>query len=78
MFCYFGLFTIIFFKKPQNIFKIVIFYLAETRNPNIKVSHEHQGFVWENYETALRRVTFDNAKRVLRETEEYLRQEELR
>jgi hypothetical protein len=31
-----------------------------------------QGFVWENYETALKRVTFGNAKRVLRETEEYL------
>lgn len=55
------------------IFKVVHFYPAETKTEAVTISHEHQGHVWENYETALRRVTFDNAKRVLRETEEYLR-----
>lgn len=67
-------------RKGQGIwvFKVVHFYPAETKTEAVAISHEHQGFAWENYDTALRRVTFDNAKRVLRETEEYLRQEELR
>ena len=62
-------------RKGQGIwiFKVVHFYPAETAVETVTLSHEHQGFVWERYESALRRVTFDNAKRVLRETEHYLR-----
>ncbi|MDP2838198.1 MAG: NUDIX domain-containing protein [Candidatus Moranbacteria bacterium] len=55
------------------IFKEVAFYPAETQTPDVVISHEHQGHSWERYEAALKRVTFDNAKRVLKETEEYLR-----
>ena len=55
------------------IFKEVHFYPAETKTEAVTISHEHQGHLWEQYEAALKRVTFDNAKRVLRETEEYLR-----
>lgn len=54
------------------IFKVVHFYPAETKTETITISHEHQGHVWEGYEAALEKVTFNNAKRVLRETEEYL------
>ena len=61
-------------RKGQGIwiFKEVHFYPAETTTEEVTISHEHQGHVWENYESALKKVTFDNAKRVLRETEEYL------
>ena len=61
-------------KKGQGvwIFKEVHFYPAETKTETVTISHEHQGHVWETYEPALKKVTFDNAKRVLRETEEYL------
>lgn len=61
-------------RKGQGIwiFKVVHFYPAETKTEAVVISHEHQGFVWEKYEGAERRVTFDNAKRVLRETEAYL------
>ena len=44
-----------FFRQGgQPIFKIVIFYLAETRNPLIKVSSEHQGYAWFLYPEAMR------------------------
>lgn len=61
-------------RKRQGIwiFKVVHFYPAETKTEAVIISHEHQGFAWEPYEIALKRVTFDNAKRVLRETEEFL------
>ncbi len=36
-----------FFKRQdQQIFKVVIFYLAETRTVDIKVSSEHEGYGW--------------------------------
>ena len=44
-----------FFRHAgQPIFKIVIFYLAETRYPLIKVSSEHQGYAWFSYPEAMR------------------------
>lgn len=66
-------------RKGQGIwvFKVVHFYPALTETEAVVISHEHQGYVWEEYETALRRVTFENAKRVLRETEAYLRKKEV-
>lgn len=55
------------------IFKEVHFYPAETKTETVTISHEHQGHLWERYVVALKRVTFENAKRVLRETEEFLK-----
>ncbi len=58
------------------IFKEVAFYPAETKTETVTISHEHQGFAWQNFATAKKQVTFGNAKRVLRETEEYLKEKE--
>lgn len=41
-------------EEPQNIFKIVILYLAETRNTAIKISSEHQGYGWFLYSEAMK------------------------
>lgn len=54
------------------IFKQVHFYPAETEETGITISHEHTGFMWLPYEEALAKVTFENAKRILAQTEEYL------
>ena len=35
-----------FRHKGQKVFKVVIFYLAETRNPRVRISKEHQGYAW--------------------------------
>jgi len=44
-----------FFKQSgRPIFKIVIFYLAETKNSRIKISSEHQGYGWFLYPEAMR------------------------
>lgn len=60
-------------KRGIWIFKRVHFYPAQTQTQDIKISYEHIGSVWLPYEEALAKVTFDNAKRVLMETETYLR-----
>lgn len=41
-----------FKKSKETIFKIVIIYLAETREPRIKISYEHQGYAWFLYREA--------------------------
>lgn len=55
------------------IFKQVHFYPAQTASRDIKISHEHTGFIWLPYEEALTQVTFANARRVLIETEASMR-----
>ncbi|RNJ75420.1 MAG: NUDIX domain-containing protein [Nitrosopumilus sp. B06] len=50
----------------ENIIKKVVLFLAETRTKSIKISHEHQGYLWCEYKKAEEKTTFDNAKRVLK------------
>jgi bis(5'-nucleosidyl)-tetraphosphatase len=62
-----------FYKwKGQGIFKIVIFYLTETRQKRVKLSYEHIGFEWLPYQEARQRLTFRNSKDVLRKAFQYL------
>lgn len=63
-----------FYKlKGRTIFKTVVFFLAETRIKEIELSHEHTGFTWLTYEDALKRLTFENAKEVLKKANEFLK-----
>ncbi|MDP2864190.1 MAG: NUDIX domain-containing protein [bacterium] len=62
-----------FFKfKEVNILKFVTFYLAETKEKDIKVSFEHLGFEWLSYEKAIEKLTFKNAKKILKKANEFL------
>jgi 8-oxo-dGTP pyrophosphatase MutT (NUDIX family) len=62
-----------FFKfKGKNVFKIVTFFLAETKTKTAKVSFEHIGSKWLPYEEALVQLTFNNAKEILKKANKYL------
>jgi len=64
-----------FFKwKGKNILKFVTFYLAETKIKNVKVSFEHLGYKWLTYQEALEKLTFKNAKEILKKANEFLSQ----
>jgi len=45
--------------------KKVVFFLAETKTEEILISHEHLDYVWANYEDAMKKTTFENAKSIL-------------
>ena len=47
--------------------KRVIFFLAESKETIVRISFEHSGYEWLSFEQALRRLTFENAKSVLRD-----------
>ena len=58
--------------KKENIHKKVIFFLAKTDEKNIKLSHEHNDYLWLEYSDALKKTTFENAKNVLTKANEFL------
>jgi len=58
--------------KKENIHKKVIFFLAKTSEKNIKLSHEHNDYIWLEYGDALKKTTFENAKSVLSKANEFL------
>lgn len=62
-----------FYKRDgRNFFKIVVFFLAETKVKKIKISYEHSGFKWLPYEEAIKQLTFKNAKEILRKANDFI------
>lgn len=55
-----------FTKDREKIFKVVSYYLAETSNPKIQISKEHQGYGWFLYEDAVRILIHPNLRRNLK------------
>ena len=53
-------------KKALWVFKIVTFYLAETKTKEVKISFEHLGYKWLPYESAFEQLTFKKAKEILK------------
>ena len=58
--------------KKEHIHKKVIFFLAKTDEKNVKLSHEHNDYLWLEYNDALKKTTFENAKNVLSKANEFL------
>lgn len=46
--------------------KQVVFFLGETSLKNIRLSHEHRDFDWLPYDVAFNKLTFNNAKNLLK------------
>lgn len=63
-----------FFRKDGKTYsKTVTFFLAETKQKKIKLSFEHIGYKWLEYEDALKQITFENAKKVLKQSNSFLK-----
>jgi bis(5'-nucleosidyl)-tetraphosphatase len=52
--------------------KQVFFFLAEAKTDSVRISFEHSGYEWLSFEQALRRLSFENARNILREADDYL------
>ncbi len=59
-------------NKAPWVFKLVTFYLAETKTEDVKISEEHIGFIWLPIEQALKKVTFKNAKELLSKANDFI------
>lgn len=64
-----------FYKRDGNtISKEVIFYLAGTKTKEVKMSFEHKGFKWLEFDKALKQLTYENAKNILKKADKFLRE----
>jgi bis(5'-nucleosidyl)-tetraphosphatase len=52
-------------RDGDLVHKEVVFFLAKTKTVDVKISHEHLGFVWLNFDDALKKVTYKNAKDIM-------------
>lgn len=60
--------------EGQKIFKIVIFFLAQTLRSHIQLSHEHEGYGWFLHKDAQRLLRHDNSKSILKRANQHLSQ----
>lgn len=63
--------------KPVWVFKIVTFYLAETKTKEVIISSEHQDYKWLKFDGAFKQTTFKGSKEILREANEFLNKNKL-
>lgn len=63
-------------KDGKTIAKEVAFVTAETKTKEIKLSFEHKEYKWLEYKEALKRLTYDTAKQVLKKADLFIRKYE--
>ena len=54
-------------KRDRKISKEVVFFIATTVETEINLSHEHVDYGWFDFTSALKQLTYDNARSVLSE-----------
>jgi bis(5'-nucleosidyl)-tetraphosphatase len=59
-------------KKAPWVFKLVVFYLAQTQTEKVNISKEHIGFTWLPFERAVKKITYKNARELLKKADDYL------
>lgn len=60
-------------RKGKNIRKEVIYYLARTDKRDVRLSFEHKDYKWLPLEDALKVLTFETSREVLRKAHKYLK-----
>jgi len=59
-------------RQDGLVHKRVVFFLAKSDITTVKISFEHSGYDWLAFDQSLRRLTFENAKNVLRDADSWL------
>lgn len=64
--------TYFYRREGSTIFKEVVFYLAETKTKDIKISYEHTGHDWLEFDAACKKITYKNSKETLKKAHAFL------
>ena len=64
-------------RQGETIQKEVVFYLIQASTQKVELSFEHVGYAWLDYQHALEKLTFKNAKDVLRKAHAFLQKQGL-
>ena len=58
--------------KREDVHKKVIFFLAKTNSKKIRLSHEHNDYLWSGYSESLKKITYQRSKNILIKANEFL------
>jgi 8-oxo-dGTP pyrophosphatase MutT (NUDIX family) len=61
-----------YLRASKKFHKTVYFFIARTEEEKVRLSDEHTGSVWLPYKTAHKKLTFENAKKILEKAEAFL------
>ena len=61
-----------FFSKGTPVTKQVFWYLANTDELNVKLSHEHTNYMWVNFDEASEQLTFEQEVNLLNSAKDFL------
>lgn len=61
-----------FRHKGKRHQKQVYWYIAETEEMNVMLSHEHRGYVWLDWEQALETITHEETRNVVQLAQRYV------
>ncbi len=59
-------------RQGETIQKEVVFFILQSNTKEVELSFEHVGFTWLDYQHALEKLTFKNAKDVLQKANTFL------
>ena len=59
-------------RHGETFHKKVVFFLARAKSRDVRLSKEHLDYVWLPYDKAMEKVTYDNARYVLRSAKEFM------
>ncbi|MCX6702454.1 MAG: NUDIX domain-containing protein [Candidatus Wolfebacteria bacterium] len=62
-----------FYREKEQIFKLVILYLAETEREDIKLSDEHDGYAWLTYKEAMKILKYKDSQRIITQAYNFLK-----
>ena len=57
--------------KGQRIHKYVTCYLIKSNTKDVKISYEHEDYVWLPFQEALKLLTYNNAKTLLEKAKKF-------
>ncbi len=59
-------------RQGLTVHKEVVFFVIESHTEKVELSFEHVGYVWLDYKNAMEKLTFKNAKDVLKKAHDFL------
>ena len=60
-------------RQSLTIHKEVVFFMMEAYTDKVKLSFAHVGYTWLDYQHAMTKLTFKNAKDVLQKAHDFLK-----
>lgn len=60
------------YKTKEPVYKTVYFFIGKAKKKQIVLSHEHIGYMWLPFEEALEKLTYQNAKDLLKNVNKFL------